>query len=158
MARPVPSTAVADQVVLTAEGRRRLEERIQLAREQLSDVEQQLEGAQDDKDDLLAQRMRLKDRIGVLQSALAHSVSVGAVEEDPDIIELGDEVDVEFDDGECSRMVLVHPLEADATLEHVSIDAPLGRALLGRRVGDHVDVLAPAGRYRLRVTDRKRSR
>ena len=40
---------------------------------------------------------------------------------------------------------IVDRAEADAIAERVSADSPLGRALLGRRVGDLVSFRAPGG-------------
>ncbi len=40
---------------------------------------------------------------------------------------------------------IVGPDETDARLGHISIDAPLARALLKKRVGDEVQVELPAG-------------
>lgn len=79
------------------------------------------------------------------------------MDEDPDIVEVGDEVELEFDDGDRSHIVLVHPVEANAEQGHVSTDAPLAQALLGAHIGAEVSVDAPMGRYRVRVLDRRRS-
>jgi transcription elongation factor GreA len=148
--------APGELVVLTAVGRGRLELRLAADRRQLAELEQQLDDAED-KDESLAERLRLQARIARLQAALARSVAIDAVAEDPDIVELGDEVELEFDDGDRSHIVLVHPVEANASQGHVSIDAPLAQALLGSHVGEDVSVNAPMGRYRVRVLDRRRS-
>ena len=154
---PISSLDVAaDPVVLTADGRGRLESRLAAARVRLDELEHQLDGS-DDKTELLAAQMRLQDRIAMLRAALSHSISVDAVTEDPDIVELGDEVEIAYDDGDRGRIVLVHPLEADADRGHISVDAPLARALLGRRIGDEVSVVAPVGSYEVRILDRCRS-
>ena len=145
-----------EPVVLTAVGRRRLEARLTADRRRLAELEQQLDAAEDN-DESLAERMRLQARIVRLQGALVQSVTVDAVAEDPDIIELGDEVEVEFDDGDRLHIVLVHPVEANAEQGHVSVDAPLAQALLGSHIGDDVSVDAPMGSYRVRVLDRRRS-
>ena len=47
---------------------------------------------------------------------------------------------------------LVGPFEADATNGQISIDSPMGRTLLGRRVGDEVMVYAPGGVRAYRIT------
>ena len=49
------------------------------------------------------------------------------------------------DTGIRSCYQLVGPFEADAINGRISIDSPMGRALLGRRVGDEVTVYAPGG-------------
>ena len=57
----------------------------------------------------------------------------------------------DVDSGERATYQLVGPFEADATNGQISIDSPMGRTLLGRRVGDEVIVYAPGGvrAYRL---------
>jgi transcription elongation factor GreA len=58
----------------------------------------------------------------------------------------GTNVEVEnLDNGQCFIYQLVGPYEADAMTGRISIDSPLGRSLLGRRVGEEVTVYAPAG-------------
>ena len=51
----------------------------------------------------------------------------------------------DVDTGQRSCYQLVGPFEADALNGLISIDSPVGRALLGRRVGDEVTVYAPGG-------------
>ena len=54
-------------------------------------------------------------------------------------------VTVEDDEGTSIEYRIVGPDEADAKKSLISMDAPLGRALLGRAVGDEVTVRRPAG-------------
>lgn len=58
---------------------------------------------------------------------------------------------------ETRGRLLVHPIEIAAEPGYVSVDAPLGRALLGRRVGERVVVRAPGGAYELEILVRRRS-
>ncbi len=60
-------------------------------------------------------------------------------------------VTVEDEAGEAKTYRLVGPDESDAGSGLVSVDAPLGRALLGRREGDEVTVIRPAGPIGLTV-------
>jgi transcription elongation factor GreA len=47
---------------------------------------------------------------------------------------------------------IVGPTEADPTAGRISFESAIGRALMGHRVGDEVEVQAPAGgRYTIRV-------
>lgn len=55
-------------------------------------------------------------------------------------------VRLEDDDGSEVEYRLVGPDEADAKTNLVSIDSPVGRALLGRSEGDEVTVVRPRGR------------
>jgi transcription elongation factor GreA len=55
-------------------------------------------------------------------------------------------VEVEnLDNGHHFMYQLVGPFESDAMDGRISIDSPVGRTLLGRRVGEEVTVYAPAG-------------
>ena len=54
-------------------------------------------------------------------------------------------VAVEDEEGVEAEYRLVGPDEADAKERRVSIDSPLGRALLGRTEGDEVTVVRPKG-------------
>jgi transcription elongation factor GreA len=40
---------------------------------------------------------------------------------------------------------IVGPYEADAKVGRISYNSPLGRALIGRRVEDEIEVTVPAG-------------
>jgi transcription elongation factor GreB len=60
-------------------------------------------------------------------------------------------VTVENDEGEERRYRLVGPDEFDAEAGLISVNGPLGLALLGKRVGDVVVVQRPAGRTEVTV-------
>ena len=62
-------------------------------------------------------------------------------------------VTVEADDGEERTYRLVGPDEFDVEAGLISVDAPLGRALLGKREGDVVLVHRPAGPVEVTVVD-----
>lgn len=58
---------------------------------------------------------------------------------------------VEDINGETTTYRIVGPDEFDLALGRLSMDAPLARALLGKKVGDEVVVLTPAGPQELYV-------
>ena len=60
-------------------------------------------------------------------------------------------VTVEHEDGAERTYRLVGPDELDVAAGRISVDAPLGRALLGKRPGDVVLVQRPAGPTELEV-------
>ena len=49
------------------------------------------------------------------------------------------------DDDKPVKYQIVGPYEADAKLGRISYNSPLGRALIGRRVEDEIEVTVPAG-------------
>ena len=63
-----------------------------------------------------------------------------------DVVGLGDKVKVqEKGRKETEIFIIVGAAEADPTEGRISNESPLGRALVGHRVGDHVTVRAPDG-------------
>lgn len=60
-------------------------------------------------------------------------------------------VTIEDEEGQERTYRLVGPDEFDAAAGLISVDAPLGRALLGRREGDAVTVERPAGALEITV-------
>jgi len=61
-------------------------------------------------------------------------------------------VTVQEDSGEIRRHRIVGPDEFDREPGYISMDSPLGRALLGRRTGDTLAIKLPAGVRQLTVT------
>ncbi|AXV04840.1 Transcription elongation factor GreA [Euzebya pacifica] len=132
-------------VVLTTAGRAGLQERLASARRAAAGTD---EGS--------AERQRFLAEITAMEDALRQSVAVEEVQEDPTIVELGDEVVVQDAVGAEETVRIVHPLEARQGADHISVDSPLARALLGHRPGERVLVDAPAGPYELTILDRRR--
>jgi transcription elongation factor GreA len=69
----------------------------------------------------------------------------------PETVRLGATIVVRDSDGESDTYVVVSPNEADPRAGRVSSHSPVGRALLGRRVGDSVVILAPGGSFTVRI-------
>jgi len=62
-----------------------------------------------------------------------------------DKIVFGATVTLLDDDDKPIRYQIVGPYEADAKVGRISYNSPLGRALIGRRVDDEVEVTVPSG-------------
>ena len=67
-------------------------------------------------------------------------------------VQLGSKVSLTSDDGQGMEYTIVGPAEARPTEGLISNESPVGRALLGKRVGDEVQVDVPRGVLRLTVT------
>ena len=90
----------------------------------------------------------LEARIRKLRDRLNHAVTV---EHDTDEhVGVGSVVDIEDEAGDHLEVEI-------SAVGGVSPDSPLGRALLGAAVGDVVDVEAPRGSWKARVTGIRRS-
>ncbi len=132
-------------VVLTTDGQAWLEARLARARERLAHIEDEL--ATERSEDLISERQLVREQIEELVPLLRNAVTPEEVRDDPTIVELGDQVEVEFDDGEREKFLIVHPVEAGMDEHRTASDAPLARAVLGRREGDRITVTSPAGVY-----------
>jgi transcription elongation GreA/GreB family factor len=92
-----------------------------------------------------------KRRNGVRIVQGGHEMSVRAVASvGGDVVRVGARVRVHSDDEEL-MYTIVEPAEASAGAGRVSSESPVGRALLGRAVGELVAVRAPGGRRVLRI-------
>jgi transcription elongation factor GreB len=61
-------------------------------------------------------------------------------------------VAVEDEDGEPAMWRIVGPDESDPDNGHISLESPIGRALLGKEEGDEVEVRRPKGPTWLTIT------
>jgi len=55
--------------------------------------------------------------------------------------------------GTQMKYTLVAENEADFKIGKISVDSPIGRALLGKKVGENVEVQVPAGKVTFQITD-----
>ncbi|RYG45693.1 transcription elongation factor GreA [bacterium] len=89
---------------------------------------------------------RLDGRIADLEKALQNAQIVERPAEAGETAHLGSKVmlkDLEYEDE--IEVTIVGGFEADPSQSMISMSSPLGEALLGRSVGDKIEVEAPAG-------------
>ena len=123
---------------LEGDGRRQIAARIKTARE-WGDLSENAEyhAAKNDQG-LLEHRIRqIRDRLD--RSVLVDETSSGS-----GAIGVGSKAEIEDDHGERMSVEI-------SSVGGISPDSPLGRALLGAKAGDEVDVHAPKGSWRARV-------
>jgi transcription elongation factor GreA len=88
----------------------------------------------------------LNARIGQIESRIA-DLSLYSIHSIPhQAVGYGSEVTIENDEGETQKFKIVFPEEIDAAAGRISVGSPLGRALLGKEVGDEVEVQTPKGK------------
>jgi len=101
--------------------------------------------------------IRKKDRVHLasLKNELdrAHVMDPAAIPDD--IVTMNSRVRLEdlVAGGEWKDFTLVFPPDANIGVNRISILAPVGTAILGRRVGDTVEWKVPAGRRRLQIKE-----
>jgi len=96
---------------------------------------------------------KLYSRIAELEEILLHAVIVDESDIDSDKISIGCTVVVtNLDNGKkMPPYKIVGTQEADVMSRAVSEDSPFGKALVGAKVGDEINVDAPRGVIRYRV-------
>jgi len=69
------------------------------------------------------------------------------------IVEVGDKVLIQNQDGKIEQFTIVGSAEVNPVEGKISNESPVGKALLGRKIGDEVEVATPAGVLRLLIMD-----
>ena len=91
-------------------------------------------------------RLREIDRrLRFLQKRIDELVVVRDAPEQREKVYFGAWVEIEQEDGERRALRIVGPDESDPARGLLSMESPLGRGLLGKRVGDEVRVQRPKG-------------
>lgn len=103
-------------------------------------------------DDAKSEQSFVEGRILELEGTLAHA---RIIEEGPhaDHVDLGSRVTVKDDDGIEEEYLIVGSVEAEPRRGLISNESPVGRALLGKRAGEHVSVTAPGGSFDLTIVE-----
>ena len=71
----------------------------------------------------------------------------------PGVVELGDKVLIQNQDGKIEQFTIVGSTEANPTEGRISNESPVGKALLGKEIGDEIEVLTPAGVLKFLIMD-----
>ena len=86
----------------------------------------------------------LERRILMLRDRLDRAVIIDETARKTDTVGVGSSVEIEDEQGEKMQVEI-------SSVGGVSPDSPVGRALLGRKVGDEVTIEAPRGSWRARI-------
>jgi len=146
---------------LTADGYQKLQEELEFLRTtRREEVAQRLHEAIEggellDNAELEAAKNEqafLEGNIKELEVLLATARVVNDADVDKEIIQIGNCVTLK-EEGSSEKEVyeIVGAAEADPAEGKISNESPMGRALLGKRVGDIVSIEAPAGSYKVKV-------
>ncbi len=141
------------RIQLTRPGYEKLQRELNiLTSEENSKVAEMLAEAREDDQgeeavffDAMISKERLDERVSHLQNVLARAEIIDA-DEDPDTITPGNRVTV-YDTSEKEELTmdLLDTEEITHGRRGVSLDSPVGQALLGKHVGDRIKVKVPDG-------------
>jgi len=92
----------------------------------------------------------LEGRINELEEMIRWHVIIEGT--GSDAVDLGSTVTIVEEGGEPETYTLVGPAEVNPREGKISHESPMGRALMGRRVGDTAHVKTPAGDYAVKIT------
>lgn len=121
-------------------------ERIKVARE-FGDISENSE-----YEDAKNEQAFVEGRIQTLEKMLRQARVVDESDQDPSSVHIGSQVRVaDLSDNSEETFVLVGTTEADAAKNRISNESPMGKALMGRTVGDVVEVTAPMGKIKFKV-------
>ena len=113
-------------------------------------------GDRSENGDYIYGKKRLREidsRVRFLNKRLDEVEVVEQVPDDTEKVFFGAWVTLEDEAGEEQRWRIVGPDEFDLNSGKLSMDSPMARALLGKRLDDAVDVNTPAGAQTYYITD-----
>ncbi len=144
---------------LTPEGYKKLEEELEYLRTvRRKEVAQRLHEALAEGGELIEnaeyeaaknEQAFVEGRIQELEYLLAnaHVVADAATDE----VGIGSKVRVRYEDGSEETYTVVGAAEASPREGLISNESPLGKALMGHKTGDEVEVQAPDGAFKVKI-------
>src|SRR5512136_1920479 len=145
---------------VTREGLKKLEEELEYLRTvKRAEVAQRLhdamgEGDIDENaeyDDAKNEQAFVEGRILTLEKMIKNASIIHEEKAPSSSVRLGSKVTVRSKGGEKEYYAIVGSAEANPSEGKISNESPVGKALMGKRVGDEVEVRAPAGARKMKI-------
>lgn len=155
--------AIAKQVILTSEGLEKLEKELEyLKTEKRQEIAEKIKVAlgfgdlseNSEYDEAKNEQAQVEIRIVEIESMLKNAKVIDENDVSTETVSLGCKVkvlDMEFD--ETEEYSIVGSTEANPNTGKISDESPVGAALLGRAVGDVVEVPVPSGTIQMKVLE-----
>ena len=153
------------EVILTPEGfeklkreieelsttkRREVAERIRVARE-FGDIAENAE-----YDDAKNEQMLLEHRIATLEERLRHARVIDKKDIAKDVVSVGSKVKLrDVDAKQTVEYYIVGSAEANPAQNKLSNESPVGKAIIGHKKGETVEVTAPRGTLKFKILEIK---
>ena len=135
---------------LSTEKRREVADRIRIARE-FGDIAENAE-----YDDAKNDQALLEYRIATLEERLVAARVIDAGEVTSDVVSIGTKVRLrDVKAGKTVEYHIVGSAEADPSANKLSNESPVGKAIMGRKKGETVEVAAPRGKLKFKIMDIK---
>lgn len=149
---------MAKQYQLTESGVEELKQELAELKERREDVAERLKAAKAEGDlsenadytAALEDQEYIEGRISKIEDVLLNA-SVISTPKSKDTVEFGNTVELK-DDGKTFTYTVVGSLESDPGAGKISHESPLGKALLGAKVDDTVEITTPNGQRECKIT------
>jgi transcription elongation factor GreA len=124
-----------------------------LKRREIANNLQETLGDIEDNEYLIAleEQAFVEGRIRKLEQLLCNVKVIEPGKSSNGAVDLGSTVVLREGDADAETYTIVGAAEADPKIGMISNESPLGKALLGSKVGDDVEIKAPAGLLKFRV-------
>ena len=134
---------------LTTDRRRDVADRIREARE-FGDISENSE-----YDDAKNEQAMLENQIAKLEEQLRAARVIDSSEVSRDTVSLGSQVTVEHEGGKKATYMIVGSAEANPAENKLSNESPVGKAIMGKKKGEIVEVSAPRGARKFKIMEIK---
>ena len=135
---------------LSNDKRREVAERIRIAR-QFGDIAENSE-----YDDAKNEQALLEHRIALLEERMANSRVISKKDVAKDVVSVGSHVKLRDVSGkETVEYHIVGSAEANPTEYKLSNESPVGKAIIGKKKGETVEVSAPRGTLKFKILEIK---
>jgi transcription elongation factor GreA len=141
------------KIHVTKQGLVKMEAELQeLIATQRSDVADKIKRAREvggtennaEYDDAKNEQAFVEGRILMLENTIRNALVIESPAV-PGLVELGDKVLIQNQDGKIEQFIIVGSTEANPVDGKISNESPVGHALLGKKAGDKVEVKTPSG-------------
>ncbi|MBP5166287.1 MAG: transcription elongation factor GreA [Oscillospiraceae bacterium] len=154
---------MAKQIIVSHEGLKKLQQELEhLKTVKRKEVAQAIQKARaygdlsenSEYDEAKNEQAEIEGKIAHLEATLENAIVLDDSDLGTDKVNVGNKVTVHnIDEGEETEYKIVSTTEADPIQNLISDDSPLGKALIGQRKGDSINVETPIGVIRYTITD-----
>jgi len=151
------------EIILTPQGYKRLKEELDYLKSvRRKDISERLResldfgevGENPEYDALKQEQAMVEGRIEELETILGLARVLEESEISTESVDIGSKVTVlDLDTQQTIQFTIVDPIEADPRQGYLSLESPVGSALLNKRKGDEAVVKVPAGTRRFKILD-----
>ena len=154
---------MAKQIIVSHEGLKKLQQELEflktVKRKEVALAIQKARAYGDlsensEYDEAKNEQAEIEGKIAHLEETLENAIVLDDAELGTDKVSVGNKVMVHnIDTGEENEYKIVSTTEADPMIGLISDDSPLGKALLGQRKGDSINVETPMGVVKYTITN-----